>query len=184
MSAIANFLHVIKCFITNHDDEKNVQEKFELCLNPPRGGRGRGGGWGVEGVQCFPSFWSVFAFVLNAQWTDFQNSGSIRKLKTWRMHRKVKAYCFQNTFLEIKAFTFPIFEFSDLFMFFMFLDVPARFEEAPIHLKSCFFMFPRSGDPSWMILDRFGKLHFFMKILQKVSSKFWSVSQLFSILIP
>ena len=137
MGAIANFLHVIKCFITNHDDKKNVQEKFELCLNPPRGGRGRGGGWGVEGVQCFPSFWSVFAFVLNTQWTDFQNSGSMRKLKTWRMHLKAKAYCFRITFLEIKAFTFSIFEFSDFFMFLKFRQGSGRLPAIQNHVFSC-----------------------------------------------
>ena len=84
---------------------------------------------------------------------------------------KAKAHCFRITFLEIKAFTFPIFEFSDFFMFFMFFDVPARFQEAPSHLKSCFFLFPRSGKPSRMIPDRFGKLHFLWKFLKKWSVK-------------
>ena len=84
---------------------------------------------------------------------------------------KAKTHCFRITFLEIKAFTFPIFEFSDFFMFFMFFDVPARFWQAPSHPKSCFLMCWSSGNLPRMILNLSWKLYFFMKIFQKVIIK-------------
>ena len=47
-----------------------------------------------------------------------QESCSASHLKIKGNNPKAKAHCFRITFLEIKAFTFPIFEFSDFFMFF------------------------------------------------------------------